>query len=58
MGSMFYNRIALDIQNEVDIHTRNYIWNGYCRFGCGFTTWKHILLAVDANAAVSGATAL
>ncbi len=58
MGSMFYNRIALDIQNEVDIHTRNLIWNGYCRFGCGFTTWKHILLAVDAAEAVSGATAL
>lgn len=58
MGSMFYNRIALDIQNEVDIHTRNFIWNGYCRFGCGFTTWKHMLLAVDAEEAVSGASAL
>lgn len=58
MGSMFYNRVALDIQNEVDIHTRNMIWNGYCRFGCGFNTWKHILLAVDSDTAVSGATAL
>jgi hypothetical protein len=58
MGSMFYNRIALDIQNEVDIHTRNFIWNGYCRFGCGFTTWKHMLLAVDSAEAVTGATAL
>lgn len=58
MGNMFYNRIALDVQNEVDIHTRNFIWNGYCRFGCGFTTWKHILLAVDAAEAVTGATAL
>jgi hypothetical protein len=57
MGSMFYNRVALDIQNEIDIHTRNYIWNGYCRFGCGFSTWKHILLAVDASE-LSGAEAL
>ena len=57
MGSMFYNRVPLDVQNEVDIHTRNYIWNGYCRFGIGFTTWKHLLLCVD-GASVSGATAL
>lgn len=58
MGNMFYNRVALDIQNEVDIHTRNFIWNGYCRFGCGFTTWKHILLAVQSSSAVTDATSL
>jgi len=58
MGNMFYNRVALDIQNEVDIHTRNFIWNGYCRFGCGFTTWKHILLAVSSSTAVTDATAI
>lgn len=58
MGNMFYNRVALDIQNEVDIHTRNFIWNGYCRFGCGFTTWKHMLLAVQSASAVTNATQL
>jgi hypothetical protein len=60
MGNMFYNRVALDIQNEVDIHTRNFIWNGYCRFGCGFSTWKHMLLAVGTtnDSALSGATNL
>lgn len=44
MGNAFYNRVDLDIQNEVDIHTRNNIWNGYSRFGIGFNTWKHIAL--------------
>ena len=57
MGSMFYNRVPLDIQHQVDIHTRNYIWNGYCRFGLGFTTWKHVLLCVD-GASCDGATEL
>ncbi len=57
MGSMFYNRVPLDIRNFIDDHTRNLIWNGYCRFGVGFTTWKHLLLAVDGET-VTGATAL
>lgn len=57
LGSMFYNRVDLDIRNYIDEHTRNFVWNGYCRFGIGFTTWKHILLAVD-GASVDGATKL
>lgn len=43
MGNMFFNRVKLDIQNGIDPHTRNFFWNGYCRFGVGFTTWKHII---------------
>lgn len=58
MANMFYNREPLDIASEVDINSRNYIWNGYCRMGIGFSTWKHILLAVDSATAVSGATEL
>lgn len=48
MANMFYNRVALDVTNWIDKHTRNYIWNGYCRFGVGFTNWKHIILFDDA----------
>ncbi len=44
LANMFYNREPLDITSDVDKHTRNYFWNGYCRFGIGFTTWKHIAL--------------
>ncbi len=55
-GNMFFNRVPLSISNWVDNHTGNYIWNGRCRFGVGFGTYKHILMAVDA--ASSGVTQL
>jgi len=58
MGNMFFNRVPLDITSDIDKHTRNLFFNGYCRFGVGFTTWKHIALAVDSDSAVSGATAI
>lgn len=45
MGNMFFNRVDLDIINEIDRKTRNYVWNGYCRFGVGFGSWKHALMA-------------
>ena len=58
LGNMFYNRVPLDITSDIDKHTRNYFWNGYCRFGVGFNTWKHIALAVNSSSTVSGATSL
>lgn len=57
-ANMFYNRVKLDIRNGIDDHTRNMYWNGYCRFGVGFTTWKHIALFVNSAEAVNGATAI
>jgi hypothetical protein len=58
MGNMFYNRVKLDITNGIDDHTRNFYWNGYCRFGIGFAGWKHILRCVDSTTAVTNADAL
>ena len=46
-GNMFFNRVPLTVTNWVDNHTGNYIWNGRCRFGVGFGTYKHIALAMD-----------
>jgi len=57
-GNMFFNRVPLTVTNWVDHHTGNYIWNGRCRFGVGFGTYKHILLAVDSASEVHGATQL
>ncbi len=57
-GNMFFNRVPLTVSNWVDNHTGNYIWNGRCRFGVGFGTYKHILLAVDSATAISEATSL
>ncbi len=57
-GNMFFNRVPLTVSSWVDNHTGNYIWNGRCRFGVGFGTYKHILLAVDSTGAIDGASAL
>lgn len=46
-GNMFFNRVPLTINHWVDNHTANYIWNGRCRFGVGFGTYKHIALVTD-----------
>lgn len=57
-GNMFYNRVPLTITNWQDNHTGNYIWNGRCRFGVGFGTYKHIMLIEGSSTAVDGATKL
>ena len=57
-GNMFFNRVPLTVSNWVDNHTGNYMWCGRCRFGVGFGTYKHILMAVDSASEVTGATAL
>ncbi len=54
-GNMFFNRIPLTVTNWIDNHTGNYIWNGRCRFGVGFGSYKHIALAVDSETEVSKA---
>lgn len=45
LGNVFFNRVDLDIISEIDRKTRNYVWNGYCRFGVGFGNWKHAVMA-------------
>ncbi len=57
-GNMFYNRIPLTVSNWVDNHTGNYHWAGRCRFGVGFGSYKHILLAIDSASAVENTTQL
>lgn len=41
-GNMFFNRVPLSVRNWIDDHTWNYHWNGRCRFGVGFGSYKHI----------------
>lgn len=53
-GNMFFNRVDLEMADEMDIHTHDWIWSGYCRFGVGFGTYKHI---VRVKSIASGATA-
>lgn len=58
LANMFYNRVKLNIRISLDDHNRDMCWNGYCRFGVGFTNWKHIALYVNSESTVSGATAI
>ena len=55
-GNMFFNRVPLTVTNWVDNHTGNYVWNGRCRFGIGFASYKHILLAVDSEFEIGDAS--
>ena len=57
-GNMFFNRVPLTVSSWVDHHTGNSIFGGRCRFGVGFGTDQHVLLAVDSTEALSGATEL
>lgn len=43
-GSVFFNRVALDIMNKIDEKTRNLEWSGYTRFSAGFFNWRHIIM--------------
>ena len=43
-GSVFYDRVPLDVKNQVDFDTRNLEWNGYGRMSAGFRDWRHIIL--------------
>ena len=43
-GSVFYDRVPLDVKNQVDFDTRNLEWNGYGRMSAGFNDWRHLIL--------------
>lgn len=45
-GNLFFNRVPLNVRSWVDEASANYNWTGRCRFGVGFGSYKHILLAV------------
>lgn len=44
MGSTFWERENLDITNEIDQKTRNFVWNGYTRYSAGFYNWRHVIM--------------
>jgi len=52
LGTRFYDRTPLDVENEVKIESRNMVYNGFGRMSCGFTNWRHVILggSVDADA--------
>lgn len=43
-AGVFYDRVPLDVANEVDINSRNLKWSGYTRFSAGFYDWRAFLM--------------
>lgn len=50
LGTRFYDRTPLDVENEVKIESRNMVYNGFGRMSCGFTNWRHVILGGSTNA--------
>ena len=47
LGNVLVENEPLMVTDWYDKHTGNYIWQGRCRFGVGFCSYKHILLAEE-----------
>ena len=43
-GTKFYDRTALDIENDVDVHSRNLTYNGFARMAITFPNWRHVIM--------------
>lgn len=54
-GSLFYDRLGLSVEEDLDIHTHGMIFSGRGRLGVGFSDWRHIILGGSTQ---TGATTL
>lgn len=54
-GSLFYDRLGLNVHEDLDIHSHGMITSGRGRLGVGFSDWRHIILGGSTQ---SGATTL
>ena len=43
-GTKFYDRTALDIETDVDVHSRNLTYNGFARMSITFPNWRHVMM--------------
>ena len=43
-AGVFFDRVALDVANEVDINSRNLKWSGYARWSAGFYDWRFAIM--------------
>lgn len=48
-AGVFFDRVPLDVANEVDINSRNLKWSGYTRFSAGFYAWSAYILGGAQN---------
>lgn len=43
-GGVFFDRVPLDVSNEVLNKSRNLEWSGYARFSAGFYAWQPFIM--------------
>ena len=43
-GSQFFDRVPLDVRNEILNKSRNLEWSGYARMSAGFNSWQHVIM--------------
>ena len=43
-GTKFYDRTDLDIETDVDVHSRNLTYNGFARMSITFPNWRHVMM--------------
>ena len=43
-AGVFYDRVALDVSNEVKNASRNLEWSGYARWSAGFYDWRAFIM--------------
>ena len=43
-AGVFFDRVALDVSNEVLNKSRNLEWSGYARWSAGFNDWRHVIM--------------
>ena len=48
-AGVFFDRVALDVANEVDINSRNLKWSGYARWSAGFYDWRAYIMGGAQN---------
>lgn len=53
LGTRFFNRTDLDVENEVKIESRNLVYNGFARWSAGFTNWRHVLMGGSSDASAT-----
>ena len=53
-AGVFFDRVALDVSNEVLNKSRNLEWSGYARWSAGFNAWQAFILGgADAGTSIS-----
>ena len=43
-AGVFFDRVPLDVANEVDINSRDLKWSGYARWSAGFYDWRAFIM--------------